>query len=86
MPAPAAYDADVVAGLVSARPMEPAVFGRFEAVVDRCYRQTPPIHLRTLDAIHMATALVVGEPEMVSTDKRLRDAAASFGLSVFPPP
>ena len=43
--------------------------------------------LRTLDAIHLATALLVAGDEqlaMVSLDRRLRRAAAAEGLVVLP--
>lgn len=46
--------------------------------------QTPPLPLRTLDAIHLASARVSGEMEIVATDKRLRDAAKLLGFSLFP--
>jgi predicted nucleic acid-binding protein len=49
-----------------------------------CYRRTPPLPLRTLDAIHLTAAHVAGEIEMVATDKRLREAAKVMGLSLFP--
>ena len=59
---------------------------------------TPPIHrraerlmlsltvpLRTLDALHLATALDVQAGTIVTFDPRLRGAAASQGLFVAPP-
>lgn len=58
---------------------------------------TPPIHrraeslllslstpLRSLDALHLATALDADAATLVSFDPRLRDAAASQGLFVAP--
>lgn len=53
-------------------------------VVGQCYEQTPPIPLRTLDALHLASARVAGESELVVTDKRMRDAAKLLGFSLFP--
>jgi predicted nucleic acid-binding protein len=44
-----------------------------------------PIPLRTLDALHVATALDAEAATVVSFDPRLRDAAASQGLFVAPP-
>jgi predicted nucleic acid-binding protein len=49
-----------------------------------CYRRTPPILLRTFDAIHLATARAAGETEVVVTDQRMRDAARLLGFVVFP--
>ena len=44
-------------------------------VLNLCYQSTPPIPLRTLDALHLASVRVAGETDVVATDKRLRDAA-----------
>jgi len=49
-----------------------------------CYQQTPPVLLRTLDALHLASARAAGESEVVVADKRLRDAARLLGFSLFP--
>ena len=53
-------------------------------VLATCSQQTPPIALRTLDALHLASARTAGETEIVATDKRLRDAAKLLGFSLFP--
>ena len=53
-------------------------------VLNHCYQQTPPLLLRTLDALHLASARVAGETEVVATDKRMRDAAKLLGFSLFP--
>ena len=58
----------------------------FHAIVDQCHAQTPPIYIRTNDALHLAAARCSGETEIVATDKRLREAALLLGFSVFPPP
>jgi predicted nucleic acid-binding protein len=44
-----------------------------------------PPHLRTLDAIHLATALAVEPDELVAYDRRLLEAAADAGLRVSSP-
>jgi hypothetical protein len=82
----AAYDADVAAGFVSVIAMDPAIVEKFEVIIDRCHHQSPPVLLRTLDAIHLASASVAAESEVVATDKRLREAALSLGFSVYPFP
>jgi len=56
----------------------------FNAIMARCYRHAPPIPIRTFDAIHLATARVAGETEVVATDKRMRDAAKLLGFLLFP--
>lgn len=62
------------------------VRAEFERVVEQCCSQTPPIFIRTLDALHIASARAVGETEIVATDKRLRDAARLLGFQLFPTP
>lgn len=46
-----------------------------------------PLLLRSLDAIHLATALSVGDPqlEVITYDTRFADAARASGLSVVQP-
>ena len=41
--------------------------------------------LRTLDAIHLASALRVGADELITYDRRLHDAAVEQGLAVLSP-
>ena len=46
----------------------------------------PPVGLRTLDALHLATALAVGPTDgLVAYDLRLLEAAAAAGLAVLHP-
>jgi predicted nucleic acid-binding protein len=45
----------------------------------------PGDHLRSLDALHLATALRVDSDTFLSYDVRLLDAARSVGLSVHSP-
>lgn len=43
-------------------------------------------HIRTLDALHLATALLVGEPVTVAThDQNMRGVAEHLGLSTLDP-
>ena len=44
-----------------------------------------PAALRTVDAIHLVTALEVGAREMIAYDTRLGDAARAHGLAVASP-
>jgi len=53
-------------------------------VLRDCHQQSPPIPLRTLDALHLASARVARETELVATDKRMRDAAKTLGFTLFP--
>jgi predicted nucleic acid-binding protein len=54
-------------------------------MIGQCYFRERPIQLRTLDAIHLSTASIVGASVLVATDRRIRAAAESFGFTVFPP-
>lgn len=60
------------------------VEAEFNQIIDICYRRTPPLFIRTFDAIHLAAARVAGETEIVATDKRLREAAGLLGFTLFP--
>ncbi|MDL9948991.1 type II toxin-antitoxin system VapC family toxin [Gordonia sp. ABSL11-1] len=43
-------------------------------------------HVKTLDALHLATALLIGEPATVAThDARMKDVVAHLGLRVTDP-
>lgn len=80
-----AYDADVAAGQITVEAMDTAVAAEYEAIIDQCHGQTPTLPLRTLDAIHLASARVSGESEVIATDKRLREAALVLGFRLYPP-
>lgn len=58
------------------------------AVVDRARRPFPSEPIRTLDAFHLASALVaraaVPGLALLSLDGRLRDSALGLGLAVIP--
>ena len=49
-----------------------------------CYQQHPSIPLRTLDALHLVSPRAAGETELVTTDKRMRNAAKALGFALFP--
>lgn len=55
--------------------------------IRRLARSTPPPSLRSLDAIHLATAAALGGDlgVLVAYDQRLLDAAAQLGLPVASP-
>ena len=80
------FDSDVAQGEYEILPVSSMVRAEFESVIDRCFSQTPPVFIRTLDALHIAAARAVGEAEIVATDRRLRDAATMLGFQLFPPP
>jgi predicted nucleic acid-binding protein len=56
------------------------------AMLDDAAAVDPPV-LRSLDAIHLATALSVGDPdlEVITYDRRFAEAARANGLTVVQP-
>ena len=64
-------------------PLDRRVVERAGAVIDQCH---PYVALRTLDAIHVATAELHGGEQMCSSDRRVCDASDFIGLSLIPPP
>ena len=80
----AQMEADVDAGTVEVVEQSRAVKKDFDQLMAACYRQTPPLPLRTLDGLHLASARVAAQTEVVATDKRLREAAKLLGFTLFP--
>lgn len=75
----AADRVDAVLATVDLRRIDEAILG--------AAAELDPASIRTLDAIHLATALELGEEigELVAYDRRLLDAAAVHGLTVVSP-
>jgi predicted nucleic acid-binding protein len=74
---------DIAAGQIRLIEMDAQAEAEFNGVIAACYRRNPPLPIRTLDALHLASARVSGQTELVGTDKRLRDAAKLLGFSLF---
>jgi predicted nucleic acid-binding protein len=64
-------------------PLNRQVIERAGAVIEQCH---PHVALRTLDAIHVATAELHGGDQMCSSDQRVCAASEYIGLSLVPPP
>ena len=64
-------------------PLSRQVIERAGAVIDQCH---PNVALRTLDAIHVATAELQGGELMCSSDVRVCEASDFIGLPLVPPP
>jgi predicted nucleic acid-binding protein len=75
---------DVATGQIRIVEMDARVETEFNGIMATCYRHSPPLPIRTLDALHLASARSDNQIELVATDKRLRDAAKLLGLSLFP--
>jgi predicted nucleic acid-binding protein len=63
-------------------PLNTVVLRKAMHSLERCHPRVP---LRTLDAIHLATADICHDFPLATTDERLRDAATLLGFSIFPP-
>ncbi len=61
-------------GLLS---LDRRVVERAAGILEQCHPEVP---LRTLDALHVATAELHGGEEMASSDQRVRDACDVLGL------
>ncbi|MEO6788441.1 MAG: type II toxin-antitoxin system VapC family toxin [Chthoniobacteraceae bacterium] len=75
---------DIARGKITVQAENAEMEKRFNEVLERCYSQTPPVFIRTNDALHLASVLVAGEKEFVSADARQRAAAVLLGLNVLP--
>ena len=76
------FRADVEKGRVMLLAVGHDVLAQSVEVARRCYGRKPPVMLRTLDGIHLATALVAKCSEIVTTDRRMRQGADFLGLSL----
>lgn len=63
-------------------PLNGIVLRKARHLLEHCH---PKVPLRTLDAIHLATAELCHDFPLVTTDSRLREAAAILGHELFPP-
>jgi predicted nucleic acid-binding protein len=85
--AAALYDeltADIEAADIVIQPETSDTERQFGVVLEACFSQTPPIFIRTNDALHLASAKVAGEPEFITADMRQRVAAMLMGFTVLP--
>jgi predicted nucleic acid-binding protein len=72
----------VARGTMVTVPLNRVALNKANGVLQQCH---PDIPLRTLDAIHVASADLCQQFPVVTTDKQMRDAAGRLGLPVFPP-
>lgn len=78
------FRADVETAILNVVPFGGAVLEQFDRIIPICYRATPPVPIRTLDGLLLASAVIARTPELVSTDSRMRDAGMLLGLEVLP--
>jgi predicted nucleic acid-binding protein len=75
---------DMNAGRVLLIPFGRDVECEAEKIVRSVFAQPQPILVRSLDLIHVSTALSAGATRFVATDARLRSAAVLAGLELLP--
>ena len=75
------FEARINAKEIRVEKMNSLVLNKARHLLERCHPQVP---LRTLDAIHLATADLCHDFPLVTTDGRLREAATLMGFSIFP--
>lgn len=49
-------------------------------IASRILRTEPPVFLRTLDGIHIATSLKLAARELITADKKMADSATLLGV------
>ncbi|HWB02473.1 MAG TPA: type II toxin-antitoxin system VapC family toxin [Verrucomicrobiales bacterium] len=76
--------ADIAGGDVVEVPLTAALEAEYADVLRRCLMHSPPVFVRTNDALHLASARLAGEKEFVSADVRQRAAAVHLGFKVLP--
>ena len=69
--------ADIASGKMVVQADDAELETKFGEVMEQCHSQTPPIFIRTNDALHIASALVAGEKEFITADGRQRCSWAS---------
>ena len=76
------FQARVASEEIRIEPLNSVVLRKATHCLEYCH---PPAPLRTLDAIHLATADLCQDFPLVTTDGRLADAARKMKIEVFPP-
>lgn len=71
----------VARGTVVCVPLNRTALSKATFVLENCH---PQIGLRTLDAIHVGSVDLCQRFPLVTTDERMRQAARSMGLGLFP--
>jgi predicted nucleic acid-binding protein len=75
---------DVNAGRILSIPFGRDVEVEAEKLIQHVFARPQPVLVRSLDVIHLATALSAGSTKIVSTDTRLRNVAILAGLKPIP--
>ena len=79
----AAFDRNVMNDVIELLPMGSAIFKRANRILEVCH---PRIPLRSLDALHLASADQTQDWPLATGDKRMRDAAELLSFPLTPLP
>lgn len=80
----ARFQSDAASGRISTVPAGTDVLAEATRVIRGARAAVPSLLIRSVDAIHVASALVFGTRTMVATDGRLRAVASRNGLNLRP--
>ena len=78
------FSQDVRTGRILTVPYGPDVEAQAEKLARLVFNRPRPILIRSLDMIHVSTALSSRARDLVATDTRLREVAVLAGLHVLP--
>lgn len=78
-----AFDGKVLNDSMELLPLGPAILKRANRILERCHPRVP---LRSLDALHLASADQSQDWPLVTGDRRMRDAAELLGFPLAPLP
>jgi predicted nucleic acid-binding protein len=76
-------EADVLAGRLDLHPVSAEVLAASRRILEACH---PYVALRSLDAIHLASAERLQSWPLCTNDVRMREAAARLGMPLAAPP
>lgn len=76
------FEARIKAGEIRIEALNSTVLRKARHLLEQTHPRVP---LRTLDALHLATADLCQDFPLTTTDSRLRDAATLLGIELFPP-
>ena len=79
------FCADCDEGRITRLPCNDETASLAQDLVDLANAGRKPIMIRSLDAIHLASAQATGATVVVTTDLRMRDLAAMLRLKLVPP-
>jgi len=79
----AGFERNVMEEMIELVPMGPAIFKRANLILEKCH---PAVALRSLDALHLASADQAQDWPLATHDQRMRAAAKHFGFPLTPLP